>query len=471
MPDLKSDIFLKSKIKLEKTDLRYSQMAYSMAAHRVPIWDRLSKLESLPSLPQVLLKLLEACNDENGNLLDIARIAGSDPSLSAKILKLVNSAFFGMPRRIESIEQAVLLVGARQVQNLALCSSVFEAFSGIQGRCFDFDQFWWHSLRCAFLAREIATQTGFGHPEEAFMAGLLHDVGKLVLQVNFTDAYDQLAASCGPPSERHQEEKARLGASHAGVGAWLLDRWNLPSVLGDAIRYHHEPLERITHALPLVRVIYAANRLTQEPPSDPAGNAEAILSLLDLAAADIDDLLEHAGQKACELAEALGIEIGGDQPPPEAQNDPARAGLLNEVRNFSLLVGTLNAFLQVEDRDGILDVMAQGLKILFDVQRPLFFLRDREKALLTAYLPDPRGGFGICHDLTVPEGMQDSALVRALVGGKPAKTFITPDQGPPVIVDEQIMRFLEAKSGICCLPLIAQGETVASWCSGWMSPK
>ena len=119
--------------------------------------DRISSLRDLPSLPHILVKLMEACNDENGSLGDIADILTKDPSLCSKVLRLVNSAFYGLASRFEGIDQAVAYLGTTAVKNIAICSAVYQAFNSHKGdSAFSLKVFWWHSLKCALLSRIFA---------------------------------------------------------------------------------------------------------------------------------------------------------------------------------------------------------------------------------------------------------------------------------------------------------------------------
>ena len=193
--------------------------------------DRISTLKDLPSLPHILVKLMEACQDENGCLGDIAAILTNDPSLCAKVLRLVNSAYYGLGGKVESIDQAVAYLGTNAVKNIAICSSVYQVFNSRKGsNAFNLKIFWWHSLKCALLSRIFAKKMAYDSPDEAFVAGLLHDIGKLVLWVNFSDNYTELIKKYGNRADMLAAGESRLGATHSQIGGWLLDRWKFPVV-------------------------------------------------------------------------------------------------------------------------------------------------------------------------------------------------------------------------------------------------
>lgn len=427
-----------------------------------PIFEQVSTLKNLPSLPHILLKLLEACNQDNGGLNKISEIVHKDPSLSAKILRLVNSAYFGLPQRVEDIRQAVVLVGMNGVKNVAVCACVYEAFHKARGNdVFDLKRFWWHSLRCAFLAKRIAEEVKYSQPDEAFLSGLLHDIGKLVFWVNFRKNYEEILESSRDRPDRLLEGEARLGATHCEIAAWLLERWNLQSVVSDPILYHHEPASRIRNALPLVQIVYVAHGICQDRPSDRAEVLGIAKNVLGVDEHQLMTYLSESDLEASEVARTLDIEIDISETPKassSAKDHKKREALVREVKNVSLLVGTLQGFLEAEDQDNILEVISKGLKVLFDVKRALFFVQDAEKGILQGKVPGQEG-FTVNHALNVSLNMADSLPVKTLIEERALDSFNAAESSPPVILDAQIIRFL-GKEGIFCLPLIAQGEPV-----------
>ena len=428
-----------------------------------PIFEQISTLKNLPSLPHILLKLLEACNQDTGSLDKISEIVHKDPSLSAKILRLVNSAYFGLPQRVEDVRQAVVLIGMNGVKNVAVCACVYEAFHKTRGNGgFDLKRFWWHSLRCAFLTKRIAEEVRFNQPDEAFLSGLLHDIGKLVLWVNFRKDYEELLEGSEGEPDRLLEGEARLGATHCEIGAWLLDRWHLQSVVSDPILYHHEPASRILSALPLVQIVYVAHALCRDIPPERNQILQIARDALGLGEDQLEVFLSQSDLEASKVAHSLDIEVDTPEAPKKStseKDNEKRENLVREVKNVSLLVGTLQGFLEAEDQDSILAVLSQGLKVLFDVKRALFFLRDVEKDVLLGKVPDRDGGFSIFHALTVSPNVANSLLIRSLEGRRALDSFSAGEASNPVILDEQIIRFI-GTDGIFCLPLIAQGEPV-----------
>ena len=236
-----------------------------MTVNSHKLFDKIETSKNLPSLPHILIKLIEVCNKEESEIKDISQVINKDSSLSAKVMRMVNSSYYGLPKRVTNIEKALLLLGIDAIKNIAVSASVYQAFKKAKDNSvFNLKQFWWHSLMCAILSKLIATKTLYLSHEEAFLSGLLHDLGKLVLWVNFSKEYAQILHSSKDQPDLLLAEETRLGATHCEVGAWVINRWNLQSFISDAVLYHHESIDRIIDALPMVKIIYVANILCPE---------------------------------------------------------------------------------------------------------------------------------------------------------------------------------------------------------------
>jgi len=267
-----------------------------------PKFDRLEFAKNLPSLPHVLLKLMETCSKEDASIDDLAKIIRNDPSLSSKILNLVNSSYYGLPQKIHDFKQAISLLGMDAIKNLALSASVYQVFDEMEKNpSFNLQRYWFHSLECAVLANTIAKKIAYPFCEEAFVSGLLHDVGKLVLWNNFPNEYTEVLAEVEQGSDLIAAEERILGVTHAEAGACLIDHWQLESFIADAFLYHHEPVERIPNALPMVKIVYVANCLS----SDAFGDNERLKiasDIMGLSSDEIDELMEQAGSKVRQVA-------------------------------------------------------------------------------------------------------------------------------------------------------------------------
>jgi putative nucleotidyltransferase with HDIG domain len=197
------------------------------------------RVQDLPSLPVVVMELL-ACVGQEG--LDLQVLAGKlalDQSLSAKTLRLANSSFYGMPTRVTTIQQAVAVLGVHNVRTLVTACSITGSFSNVAGSGFDLPGFWRHSVGTASCARALARPLR-QNPDTAFIAGLLHDLGTLVLATRFPDEYLAMEAYRRQHDCYQAEaELAVFGFDHAGIGGALAARWQFPQEIQHAVASHH----------------------------------------------------------------------------------------------------------------------------------------------------------------------------------------------------------------------------------------
>lgn len=198
--------------------------------------------QTIASPPLVYDRLVQVINHPRSGSADIARVIGEDQGLTGRLLKVVNSAFFGFPRPVESVAQAVTVVGTSQIRDLALATSVMSMFRGLPPDLVDVESFWYHSLACGVTARAIAAHRREDNVERFFVAGLLHDIGHLITYMQAGEEARralELAQSTGRPLTECEREV--IGCDHAHVGRVLLEKWNFPGAFREAVDFHHTP--------------------------------------------------------------------------------------------------------------------------------------------------------------------------------------------------------------------------------------
>lgn len=194
------------------------------------------------SLPKVYFELQEALKDPDKTFQDLGHIISYDPALSARLLKIVNSAFYGFPSKIETISQAVSIIGMDQLSDLALATLVIDKFQGIPNSLFSMEKFWRHSMACGVAARSISEFRGDRNVERLYLAGILHDIGRLVIfKKEPTMARDVIYRSEEQQESICLSERELMGFDHADVGRELLKAWRLPPRLVEAVGCHHQP--------------------------------------------------------------------------------------------------------------------------------------------------------------------------------------------------------------------------------------
>lgn len=208
--------------------------------------DLLGKQIALPSLPRIFSLLIDLMSDEKSSADDFARVIMKDPSLAARLLRVVNSAYYGFRGEIDTISQAVVIVGTNDLYALCLGTSVLSAFKSIPIDWVDLPAYWQHSIACGIIAREIGIACELANKERLFVGGLLHDIGRLLIYQHLAEqAKSALAHAEENTLLLSESETQILGFNHAGFGGMLIKRWRLPLELDLMIRHHHQP-----HILP-----------------------------------------------------------------------------------------------------------------------------------------------------------------------------------------------------------------------------
>jgi putative nucleotidyltransferase with HDIG domain len=230
----------------------------------------IGKGQDLPSLPEIYLRVSEQLEDESSTVQKIGDTVQNDPAITTRVLKMVNSAYYGMPNEVASVSQAVSLLGRERLKHILIGSVLRGVFSEQENPAFSMQVFWQHSIKTAIIARQLATQIStIKEAESMFTAGLLHDIGKLLL---FNKLPDRMLAAEEYMIQKRVDvlsaELSQVGVTHTAVGEALMDHWGLPQLLIDCTRNHHEvvhdgPNRDATH------LIYLANCLsTYVPPLD-----------------------------------------------------------------------------------------------------------------------------------------------------------------------------------------------------------
>ena len=196
----------------------------------------------LISLPNVYTKLEKTLKEPNHTRNDIAKIISIDPALSARILRIINSSYYGLPNPVQNIAIAVNLLGEYDLRNMVLVTSVVNSVTALTDRGIDIHSFWQHSIRCAIAAKLLASLKAYDDPEFLFLSGILHDLGRLIIYKNERELSETVSWYVTTEGrERYQVEQELLGFDHAFVGFLLAESWCLPAKLGDIIKCHHQP--------------------------------------------------------------------------------------------------------------------------------------------------------------------------------------------------------------------------------------
>ncbi len=205
-----------------------------------------NELASLVSPPDVCIRIDELLRSATASAKDFADVIAFDPNLTARLLKVVNSPFYGFTRRVDTVSRAIAIVGMRELQSLVIAVSAVRSFSRISNRIINMETFWRHGVVCALTAKGLAEHCNVLHPERLFVAGLLHDIGILVLFHRLPKLMQELLlVADGSEEVLDRAERETLGFTHADVGGQLLRLWNVPEALQAAVaRHHHREMGR-----------------------------------------------------------------------------------------------------------------------------------------------------------------------------------------------------------------------------------
>jgi HD-like signal output (HDOD) protein len=219
----------------------------------------------MPSLSTTVIKVLETCNDPQASANDLKRVISLDPVLTGRVLRLINSAYYSLGRPISSLTRAIIMLGINTVKNLALSFAILANLKGKSSiRSFSMDEFWTHSLCVGIVAKSLATLKGMapGNREEFFVAGLLHDLGKLPLQKQFANEYDQVWENARREQySLFQSESNFFGFDHCAVGGMIAEKWRLGPPLVESLSHHHHPNESSETTREFVSIVSLSNQL------------------------------------------------------------------------------------------------------------------------------------------------------------------------------------------------------------------
>lgn len=201
-----------------------------------------AEVGGLVSPPDICLRVAELVQSEETSAEQIGEIILRDPNLTARLLRLVNSAHYGLRGRVDTVTRAITMIGLRELYHLVLAVSAVKSFSSIPNDLVNMDTFWRHSIFTGLIARSLARSAHVLHPERLFITGLLHDIGSLVLYFRLKElSRDLLTQAAGDEELLYQGELDALGFSHADLGSLLLKQWGLPEPMQHAVSLHHAP--------------------------------------------------------------------------------------------------------------------------------------------------------------------------------------------------------------------------------------
>ncbi|MCG6937720.1 MAG: HDOD domain-containing protein [Gammaproteobacteria bacterium] len=438
-------------------------------------------IDKLPSLPHVLLNLLDACNGESPPFTELAVLLKQDPCLYAMILSAcsrnqsINERSIIEPGAFEdSFEQDLQQLGVNAIKSIIVTSAVRQFFSSTRPERTRFlKQHWHHSLYCAIVAESIARLINYKNPNEAYSAGLLHDIGQLVLETAYPDKYISMIAQLSEDENINILEQSEFGTTHQEVGALLLTEHGANGFICDAVLYHHESIESIIDAHPLVKIVSLANKLTSIYTGEYQqfyDDAERLLGI----SAELPQLLEKAKQRIAGISKKLEIGMiynGADVKAikqQDAGDELKQAQLAEQVRNIALLDGIHQQLSRSsgrsEGKDTLINIILQNVAVLFGVSQSILFIYDTASDRVNAVSADnqPPQLADISIALTAGRSLVTDALLKQEVCHSFNTESFEHNLNKKIsIVDQQLIGIMR-QEGILCLPMIMNNVAIGT---------
>ncbi len=203
----------------------------------------LARIDNLPTLPIVASELIRILGNSNTSMSQISELMNNDQSITARVLKIANSAYYGIRNRVDTLRTALVILGVNEITNIVIGVSLMKVFDTEGEKLFDHQSFWKHSIYTAHLSRWLSRKLLIPFHGEEFTAGLIHDIGKIILDQYFHPEFVNVRKymELFPQDQEHEIEQKVLGATHMELGYWLADRWKIPGHIQSAILYHHKP--------------------------------------------------------------------------------------------------------------------------------------------------------------------------------------------------------------------------------------
>lgn len=418
-----------------------------------------TELTKLPSLPHVLIKLLNACHKDTACFDTLAEIINKDAALSAKVLSVANSPVYGKCHELTSLKQILLFLGLDTIKSIAITASVQQFFSRYSKEKSRFlKNFWEHTLYTATVAKSLAKLTSYHNPEEAYLAGLLHDIGKLIFENYSQHEYSQLVYTDNSSEELLVREIEKYNICHDDIGARLLEIWGVTDVICESVKYHHAKTIDIQEAHQLVKIINLSNNLTNKYNVESDAMFEYVNRLFDLSDSVLTGILNKAKVDVKKIAASMEIDIGTIDS-DKSNDEEKQIHLAREIRNITLTQGSMQ--LLSEDTRGIdYSVVQKSTMILFGLDKSCLFLYDKENNLLTLEHTTSQINENILKGIEV-KGDSSSLIATGLNEGKSSVYFSDDSESNYPVVDKQIISAFKTE-GILSIPLVKKTEYVGA---------
>lgn len=421
----------------------------------------------IPSPPEILLRLLRTVDDEQTTMEDLANIVEKDPGLASRVLGVANSPALRRGRELNSIATCLITLGTRLIRSLATCLAIQRLFDrDAKQNAVDIADFWTHSLLVGELARGIAELSEYPSPDEAYLSGLLHNIGELIMQDAIGEPYRRFLLNSAENPRLLAEETQLFGTTHADVGGWLIDRWELDSVVADGVAFHHAAPAQILTATALPQIVWLAQALVTLPDDSPDLGQVAIGACFTVRKIDLLSARERAVERTRQVAEALGMSIPEtfpkrraplpvQSPAPPVSGERAEEDLAAQMGGMALLQPLQQDLFQLGSDKEVLLALQESARILFELPKVAILLANEAGDALSG---ERVGGQpDLFRQLSVPLLASRSLAAAAVVQRQIRASFDGPQ--PLSLLDLQLARALSTE-GLLCIPMVARSRVI-----------
>jgi len=407
--------------------------------------------DKLPTLPHVLVDALNACQSSESSFQDLAEIISRDASISARVVSMANSSFFNLGNTIRTLDRALLVLGTETIKTIVITAIVHQFFSGMSTSNQQFQKaFWRRSLNCALLAKSLAILTSYPRPDEAYLCGLLHNVGELVFCSNYPEEYNALLDTFPDENIRLKQELGELGVDHAELGALLIERWGLSAFAVDAVRFHHANLPDVLGAHHLTKILYMSSSVSVQPTIAPELKAEIGLALFELNPSLVNEITRKIDDEVYEVAQSIGINLDNDAKQAR-DTDAANIQLAKAVRDQNMQGIAQSLVGRCTTKNEFAAQLQHTMALLFGVRSTALFWCTGDELNLIDPQIDNECALSFKLDPTT------SLVAKASIKNTTVSSF---EQDDALVADQQILRMLNAPA-MLCIPLSENKHPIA----------
>lgn len=413
------------------------------------------KAQNLPTIPHTLVELIRAFEQPSVEFSQLAQIISHDPAITAKVYQLGKSVYFSQWRDVESLQQLLVIFGIDTVRHLSLLCATQQFFAQFDKEFIDqISTIWYRSVLCAHLAEELADMVGYPLPQEAYLAGLLHRIGQLVLIGNHCEDYLTNIDLSQDLATTEKNEQRIFAATSSDIGAALIRQWQICPFIADAILFQNQVVESLTDATALVRILHLSCKLCDLDDGETSRVSYEATMLFDLNDTSISQLYARAQRKTIRIISAfdnsaISTALEAHQTLVRSQSH-FNSKLQQQVKNHALTNALQMSWAQTINNRDAFSRLRRDFYLLFGFTDLCFLLCGEDENNLCGY--DDQGSMADIYQITINFGTSTSLALQALRNKRTITSIDHSRSNVISIADQQIKNLLGAKE-LCFIPL------------------